>query len=872
MEEFTPIPEPKKTFSAWRFIKRLFFTIVITLLSLIIIGVTLVVVYEDDVKAIVIKELNKHLNAEVRIDPKNIDLTIIRSFPDCALEFKKLTIMESANIKDKDTLLYAESLSLGFNIKDLFSKHYNIKKIALENGKADLKVDKAGNANYIVWKTDSTAKSNDSLAFALEKITLKNVVLNYKNSRARVKIESTIKQVNFKGAFNSSNYVLKADGKAFVSLFLVDKTEYVNNKNLRFDVELDVNKNTYTIRNAETDFNSAKLVSNGNFVLQDSLISLDINFNGKNLDISSTLSLLPEKFQNEIADYKSDGEFYAKGECHYHYSKPFSIVSEFGIKQASITYKPQNTTLSNVNLQGSLNLSKRKSVLKLQNISANLNANTFKGNVEISDFNDPYLKLDIAAKTNLAELISFYPVDTIREISGSIDIIANIEGSVNDMKHNSFSPNIRANGTATLKDLKAAFKQSTKDLNIPGGELTLTDRRLSVAGLKLLKGTSDVTLNGEMPNFLGYLFDPNTALAINANVTSEKIELEDFVFSSGSSSSSSSGSSSFTISDKLELNVDVSVRKLSFGKFTAGNIKGSLLLKNRKVALKDLSLEATDGTIKMNAFADASGKELKVSGDCDLEQLNIRKLFAELNNFGQTTLEDKHLKGFVTAHVSFMANWNEKLEVNSNSIRASSSITIERGELIGFKPLESVAKYIDINELKHIKFSSLQSNIEIKDRMITIPKTSIKSNAINLELWGTHSFDNIVDYHIQLLISELLAKKPRANKNLDEELSLVENDPENRRSVFIRMSGPVDNPKISYDRKGAKEKIREDIKNEKQTIKQIMKEEFGLFKKDTAKVRQEEKANQNFQIQFGEEKPKKPNNGLQPKKKEEEDF
>jgi uncharacterized protein involved in outer membrane biogenesis len=85
LEEFTPIPEPKKTFSAWRFMKRLFFTIVISLLSLIIIGVTLVVVYEDDVKAIVIKELNKHLNAEVRIDPKNIDLTIIRSFPDCAL-------------------------------------------------------------------------------------------------------------------------------------------------------------------------------------------------------------------------------------------------------------------------------------------------------------------------------------------------------------------------------------------------------------------------------------------------------------------------------------------------------------------------------------------------------------------------------------------------------------------------------------------------------------------------------------------------------------------------------------------------------------------------------------------------------------------
>ncbi len=165
---------------------------------------------------------------------------------------------------------------------------------------------------------------------------------------------------------------------------------------------------------------------------------------------------------------------------------------------------------------------------------------------------------------------------------------------------------------------------------------------------------------------------------------------------------------------------------------------------------------------------------------------------------------------------------------------------------------------------------TLQSNIEVKNKTITIPKTSIKSTALNLELWGKHTFDNVLDYHVQLLLSELLAKKKRANKNLDEELSLVENDPENRRSVFIVMSGPIDNLSFKYDRKGAKEKIKEDLKQEKQSIKQLLKEEFGFFKKDTAKINQTEKANQHFKIEFGEEKPK-PKTQLTPKKKEEED-
>jgi len=870
LEELTLIPEPQKKFSLWRFLKRLFFTFLIGSITIITLCISLVVIYEDDVKAIIIKELNKHLNAEVRIDPKNIDLTILKSFPDCALEFKQLTAMEASEAKVKDTLLYADRLALAFNIKDLFRKNYTIQKIELENAKADLIVDKKGNANYMVWKSDTLSKSSDSVNFALENITLKNVILNYKNSKAKLKIETSIKHLNFKGKFNNSQYTLSTEGNSFVTLFQVEKIKYIQEKNLKFNVELDVNKNTYTIKKAETSVNATQLVSNGNFVLQDSLLSLDINFNGKNLDISSTLSLLPEKFQAQINDYKSEGEFYASGELHYHYAKPLMVKSEFGIRQASITYKPQNTTLSNVNLSGSIAVNNKTSNLKLKNISANLNSNTFSGDVELTNFNDPYLNLNVSANTNLQELMLFYPIDTIQEISGNIAIKATLKGLISDLKNNTFTPDIKADGIASLKNLRAKFKQSSKDLNIPQGELKLTNRGLSVQGLKIMKGNSDLVLDGEMPNFLGYLFDPQTSLAVNANVSSDQIELEDLLFSSGKSTSSGA---SLSVSNKLDFNVNVSVKRLSFGKFIATNIKGNVLLKDQKVALKDLSLTATDGEITLNAFADASDKYLKISGDCNLKKINIQKLFTELNNFGQTTLQDKHLRGFVTAHVMFTASWDENLKVNLGSINASSTLLIERGELIGFKPLESLAKYIDIAELRHIKFSSLQSNIEIKDQMITLPKTVIKSNAINLELWGKHSFDNIVDYHIQLLISELLAKKQRANKNLDEELSLVENDPENRRSVFIKMTGPIDNPEIKYDRKGAKEKIKEDVKKETQNVKQILKEEFGFFKKDSVKTKEEEKANQKFNIQFGEEKPKKTNSGLQPKKKEdEEDF
>lgn len=859
---------PAKPFSIWSLLKRLFFGTLISSTLLVLIALLLVFVYEDDVKNLIIKELNKHLNSEVRIDPKNIDLTIIKSFPDCALEFKELTALDSKEFKTTDTLLYAKRLALAFNIKDLFNKNYSITKIELDDARCHLKEDKKGNANYLIWKSDTTQKSsNDSLKFALQKITLNNVYLTYKSSRQKIKLTTTLKHIDFKGDFTNTNYVLQTEGKAFIDLFQVEKTKYVTDKNLKLALEINVTGNTYEIKKAETTFNATELISNGQFIINDSLELLDITFKGNNLDIASTLSLLPEKYQTQIADYKSDGEFYAKGEVHYKANKPLIVNSDFGIKQATITYKPKSTTLTNVNVLGNITVNENRSQLTLKQVSANLNSNTFSGEMELTNFKDPYLKLQVAANTKLEELVTFYPIDTLEQASGSINVKANIEGLVSDLKSNIYSPTIKASGESDITNIKLKFKQSEKELNIPEGKLSLNDRRLNVFGLKLLKGNSDIMLVGEFPNFLGYLFDNKTPLSVIANVTSNSIEVEDFLFAT---SQNNTTSSTVSVPDNLDFNVNITVNKLSFGKFVAEQIIGTVLLKNQKLALKDVSLQATDGIIKLNAFADASKENIVISGDCDLEKLNIQKLFTQLNNFGQSTLQDKNLKGFVTANIDFTGNWSKQLELDLNSLNATSSILIERGELIGFKPLESLGKYIDINELKHIKFSTLQSALEIKNKTITIPRTSIKSNAINIEWWGKHTFDNVVDYHIQLLLSELLAKKTRANKAFDEELSLVENDPENRRSVFILMTGPIDNPTIKYDRKGAKEKIKQDLKQEKQTIKQLLKEEFGLFKKDSIKTKETDKSNQKFKIQFGDD-TKKTDKPLTPKKKEEDE-
>jgi hypothetical protein len=143
-----------------------------------------------------------------------------------------------------------------------------------------------------------------------------------------------------------------------------------------------------------------------------------------------------------------------------------------------------------------------------------------------------------------------------------------------------------------------------------------------------------------------------------------------------------------------------------------------------------------------------------------------------------------------------------------------------------------------------IKFSELKNQIEIKNKKIIIPRMDINSSALNITVSGTHSFDNIVDYHIKLYLNDLLAKKAKRNKRENNEFGVIEDDGLGKTKLFLTMKGSVDDPTFEYDRQGSKENRKQNLAEEKQELKQIFKKEFG--KKDKG---DEKKTNKKESIQ-----------------------
>ncbi len=847
----------------------LFFSMLIFLIGL---AIALVFIYEKDVKAIIIKELNKNLKAEVVLNPDDIDITIIKSFPDCSIEFKNVLMYEALSLKSKDTLLYTKQLSLFFNVDDLWHKKYNIKKIKLKEFYVNLKVFKNGKENYIFWDNTSTTNSTkkDSLSFNLQDIQLTNGKILYADFKTKFKSDIIINKVNFNGKFSDENYTLNTTAQLVINKISVNKKIMLQNKNCIVNLALNVKGNSFQLNTANISLNKMQFDATGGFNFKDSLQNLNVSYDAKNLDIESVLSLLPEKHKEKINDYESLGNFYANGKINYTNSE-FSTISSFGIKDAEITYKAKSFTAKDVNLEGVLNYSPKNSELKLKNISASLNGDKLSGNFYLKNFTEPFIKTDINANVQLENVFNFWPIDTLTKLKGQLVLNGNIEGFLNDLKTKIISSEVKINLSAALKNIEAQFKGDEKIIAIENCSITAIEREITVQDLKLTKGNSDILVNGKMPGVFNYLLDAKQPLTVIGSLISENLNLEDFISVDEPVESTSQKTLTTTlIPSNVNFKFEAYIKKFKFNRFNAEKIVGAIEIKNQKAIISDMRFNTMQGEGEVDAFVDNSNNKLELVVQADLKNINVNHLFTTVNNFGQTTLQDKNIKGFLTSTIDFSCNWDNALQPDYNSLTATSDMTIERGELIDFKPLLSLSKFVDVTDLQRIKFSTLKSTIDIKNSTIFIPKTEINNSALNISFWGKHFFNDNIDYHIQLLISELLSKK---RKKDTEEFGAIENDKENRRSAFILMTGTVDNPIIKYDKKGLKDKIKSDIKDEKQNLKQLLKNEFGLFKKDTLISKSQQKASNQFEI----EKPNTTNSNKKtleaPKKKEEdEDF
>lgn len=814
------------------------------------------VFYADEVKQKIIRELNRHLRSEIKV--ADFDVSLLRHFPFASFEMKEVLAMDAAKGAARDTLLRAARISLQFNLTSLLRKDIVVRRISVSDGFIRLRIAENGEANYEIWASDSTTTTGAG-AIDLSMVHLVRMDVRYDDQKHRQDYDFIFRDARIAGKFSSDRFKLKATGELYCRRFVSGLTLVLRDKELRLDGALDVDQLTGYYRLEKTQLRIALVdfLVGGDFTVDSSATRLNLTVDASEAGLKEFISLMPPGTADFFNDYESEGRFLFRGSIRGvagEHTWP-EVNIDFSIRDGRLQPKEASVALERLQFNGSYRSRNTRGVseLVIPSLTASLGGHPIKADLRLDDLDHPFLSVHASCGLDLAQARSFIPLDTLASLSGRLDLDVAFAGKVKDLPRVNAENlyKVQASGTVRLTDVAFRLKRNPLDFRDFDGSFRLDNNRVAVESISGKVSSSDFRMSGEFENFITFLLIPDQPGSIRARLESTRLELDELL-SDKSSTTKDDTTYKLKFNPRLRADLDVEVGKLSFRRFRAETINGRILLDREVITGRQVRFNAMKGSCTMDATIDAA-RDDSVFMRCaaDIRRIDIRALFYELENFNQQTMTDRNVKGLVSAGVQFSSTWTSGLVNDPVKTRAAIELSIEDGELNDFAPLQPVAKYIHLSDLNRIRFSTLKNTISIERRKINIPQMDIQSSALNLSLSGVHDFDNMVDYRLQLLLSDVLGRKVKKESS---EFGEIEDDGLGRPRLFLTMKGPVDNPKIGYDRKGAGEKVRNDLVREKQTIKTILKEEFGLFRKDTAMAPQKKKKEE-MQVDWENNRP-----------------
>lgn len=826
------LQEKKQPSKRAKWIKRIFLGL-LALLALLFSGLVIAVtVYEDEIVTYALQTVQGNLKTKSSI--READLTLWSNFPSVSIRFKDVYVEE--NSQAHDTLLFAKELYLSFDIVDLFSGKYNIDEIEAKDGYFNMRVDRKGLGNWDVWKPDTSSTPNEKFKIHLEDIVGENISYLYEDEQEKTFIDVKLNELQASGKFTEKQFLLDIETKAFMNVLYAGETEMLRRREIGLDSEMQVNldNNTFLIQTAELLLEEVPLNVTGSL---DYGVhpSIDLHIAETELELKEGILLLPNSMQVQLQPYAPSGSV----KFNFDMSGPFenlAISSNFSVKDGELVEINSGVDLHSIQLDANYVLKEGTDSVTIANFQSVLGTGTLSANGSIRNLNDPVLNLAVNAETNLGDVKGFFGWDSLAVCDGLISAQSTVQGKIAFQEADSTFDwsQLHLNGRAQVTDGSFQWANSNGLFKNINGVFLLNGSDARVEQLNFNINDNNCNFSGDFYSIIPFFTTDNAVLTVQANLYSNRLDLEKLLSAAGSSDSELQ----IALPTTVKLNLTTQIDQFLFKSFNASNIKGTVNYANGNLTISPLSMNLANGSLAadFNLFPTSNG-QFGVTCTGALNNIDIQQSFLLFDNFGQSYLTQNNIKGNATVLADFQTTLASDLSVLPNSIKSDLQVNIENGELNDVESFQYLIAYIKGNKwiaplvkeddfaekLRHIKFSTLQNSIHIENSIISFPLMDIESSAMSITMEGTHSFDNVLDYRIGFDLKEVLLN---ASSTAGEKSG---------RQIYLYMRGPIDNLEFGLD--------KDALRSDRVSAKLIEKEKLNRIFSNAFAWRKERESN-----------------------------
>jgi hypothetical protein len=722
--------------------------------------------------------LQDRIGGDVRIG--KLDLAFFRHFPNITARLSDVSLRDSAWAQHHHDLLKVTDAYISCNLfKSLLSRRVQLGEMDLEHGQIYFYTDSTGYSNTYMLRNQKPGKEdkNDKPADPPD-IGLTDIRWVMERQDKHKIFDLDIRKLHCSIKRDNRLLRLHVNTGMVVNSFTfnTEKGSFIKEKELSGDFAVDYNTASKIIQfsEARVAIDGHPFVFSGRFfptVIPDPFL---LKIETDNIAYRQATALLTPNIQQKLDIYDID--------------KPVSIHAQLDAgsaedrtPQIQVRINLDNGSLltpagrfTDVSFKGSFTNEWQRGQKREDENSA-LRFLNFSGRLQ-----ELPLHADTITITNLkyprvaCDLHSRFPLDRLNDLTGSQTLrFMGGTGNMNLYYKGPLSENDTAgtvvNGLLDLDSAALTYLPYSFRLTNGKGRLLFKDQDLLIEQLNIRAGNTPVLVKGVAKNLVALLDRNAENVGMDFNLTAPHLDLEDWTALVGRAAPGSTArnknspfAASFSRIDRLlkegAIHVGIEAGDLRYRKFSGAHANADLVFDDHEIKLNRLTIQQGAGSIDLRArlSRNGGGDHNFVTLESHLNRVDLPKLFAAFNDFGQDAVTGKNLKGLLSADIRLDGAMTEKAKMVANSLKGTVDFAIEGGQLVDFEPIEKIkSTVLKKKDLSAIRFADLKNHFDLDSTTLTFQRMEIRSTAFILYAEGLYDLKTGPDMSLQIPLSNL---------------------------------------------------------------------------------------------------------------------
>jgi hypothetical protein len=827
----------------------------ISFLLLIVALILIPIFFKDQIKQMVIDEVNKNLNAKLTIG--DFDLTFISTFPNMTVQLND-TKLEGTEAFEGVELMNVKQFKAHVGFWSVIAgDQVEIDAIHLVEPSFDVRVLNNGLANYDIVKADSLKTEDEleepsSFKLSLKEYSIKGANINYLDepSAMSAKIKNlnhtgtgdlTADVIDFETTTEMEQITFKMDG---INYLTDVKTDVVMNILMEFTDK----SSKFTLKENVFKLNALNFSLDGFYEMLEGYDNMDLKMNASKATFKDFLSLIPTFYRTGYESMVTKGSMEFGGVVKGRMDDVNLPGWDFKLKvnNGSIRYPDLPGSIDGINVlaasgfTGGENLDKM--TLDISKFTANFGGNKLAADLKMRNpMTDPLIISNILAKVDLATLKNYIPVAEGESYNGILDADIQLNGRMSAIEKEEYEK-FKADGTLKLTDMLYKSPDLSNDISISEMMFRFSPKNLALEKMVAKTGKSDFNVNGTIDNYLGYIFR-DELLKGNFNFSSQNMDIDELMNIVPASETAAEPTTTTTESSEPVLipnNVDFTMRtsigNMKYNGIEIKNMSGTVKMKEEVAQLEGLSMNTMGGTVGLRGSYDTRDhSKPKIDFAYTLKDIDIQTLAKNFMTIDKLAPIAKYAQGKISSSFEMKSDLTANLDPIYSSLSGLGDLSTSTVTISGFKPMEKMAEVLQMSKLSTQTLKDVKTKFQFADGKVSVKPFDVQLGKIKTTVSGFTSFEQAIDYDLKMLVpkeeipgalikqAEQAIAKVNALAPKIELKSIPDFIP-----VKVDVLGTVTNPKISTDFReslmAATGNLKDQlINNIKETVKDTVK-------------------------------------------------